>query len=88
MMHKAINEAICNYFTEAIDDRDIFKILNIEYDAGDRNLQVDVVAEINNEEYFLEFHHLGSKNCKAAKISSYIMDKLRLYSQHYNLVKR
>jgi len=87
-MHKAINEAICSYFDEIIDDKDIFKILYIEYDAGDKDLQVDVVAEINNEEHYLEFHHLSSDNCIAARISSYIMDKLRTYSQHYNLVKR
>lgn len=87
-MHKTINEAICHLFEEVIGDEDKFKILSIEYDAGDGNLQVDVVAEINGEEYYLEFHHLSSKNCIAARISSYIMDKLRSYSQHYNLVKR
>lgn len=87
-MHKAINRAICEYFKDVINDEDIFKILDIEYDAGDGNLQVDVIVEINNEKHFLEFHHLSSKNCKAAKMSSYIMDKLRSYSQHYDLVKR
>lgn len=87
-MHKAINEAICNYFTEVISDNVKFQVVDLEHDAGDGNLQIDVIAKINNKEYFLEFHHLSSRNCKAAKISSYIMDKLRSYSQHYNLVKR
>lgn len=87
-MHKAINESICNYFKEVINDNNVFNITNVEYDAGDGNLQVDIVAEINGKEYFLEFHHLSSSNCKAASISSYIMDKLRSYAQHYNLVAR
>lgn len=87
-MHKAINEAICNYFNEVINDNSVFRITNVEYDAGDGNLQVDVIAEINGKEYFLEFHHLSSGNCKAASISSYIMDKLRSYAQHYDLIAR
>ena len=37
---------------------------------------------------YFEFHHLSIANCKAASMASYIMDKLRAYAFHYNILSR
>lgn len=86
--HKKINKAICSYVQQVIGDETKFKVIDYEVDAGDAGLFIDVLVKVNGRELSLEFHHLSAKNCKASKMSSYIMEKLKNYAQHYNLVAR
>lgn len=87
-MHKEINMAICSYFQDIINDPDKFEVVDYEFDAGDGNLQIDAIVNINGEEKYLEFHHISDSKCKASSMARYIMDKIRAYAQHYNLIKR
>lgn len=85
--HKEINIAICKMLANKITDIDFDKI-RFEVDAGDQNLFHDTIIKVLNNDFYLEFHHLSPKNCVAAKMASYIMDKLQAYAIHYNLATR
>ncbi|WP_421799823.1 hypothetical protein [Haliscomenobacter sp.] len=85
--HKEINKAICDLVSDSLSSYEKDKE-KLEVDQGDQNLYTDAIIVVNGEEKYLEFHHLSSKNCKASKISSYIMEKLQYYAIHYNLVPR
>lgn len=86
--HKNINKAICSFVQEVIGDHSKFKVIDYEVDAGNGGLFIDAVVQVNGKKINLEFHHLSSKNCKASKMASYIMEKLKNYAQHYQLISR
>ncbi len=81
--HKAINTAICLLIKQHTED---FEAIAYEVDAGEQKLFTDAIIEVKNREMYLEFHHLSSDNCLAAKIAAYIMEKLQNYAIRYNLV--
>ncbi len=83
--HKAINQAICKLVAECIDE---FDFDNAKFEASSDELITDVIIEVNENEFYLEFHHLSKKNCRAAKMAAYIMEKLQTYAINYNLVPR
>ena len=85
--HKRINTAICKMLADNIDGFD-YKSIKYEVDAGDQNLYTDAIAKINDNEYYLEFHHLSEGKCKAASMSSYTNGKLSDYAIHHNLAER
>ncbi|WJQ07492.1 hypothetical protein QT235_01980 [Geobacillus stearothermophilus] len=86
--HKNINKAICSFVQEVIGDHSKFEVIDYEVDAGNGGLFIDAVVQVNGKKINLEFHHLSSKNCKASKMASYIMEKLKNYAQHYQLISR
>ncbi len=59
-----------------------------EVNAGDQDLYPDAIVKVNGKEFYLEFHHISPDNCGAAKMASYIMEKLQNYAIHYNLAPR
>ncbi|MCY1082810.1 hypothetical protein [Archangium lansingense] len=85
--HKKINTAICSLLSEHLPS---FKVSpeQFEVNAGEQNLFVDAITDWSGATLNLEFHHLSEAHCKAASMASYIMDKLRAYSIHYNLIPR
>lgn len=85
--HKEINKAIAGLLSETLESYDN-KTERFEVDAGQQNLYTDLIANINSTELYFEFHHLSVANCKAASMASYIMDKLRAYAFHYNILQR
>jgi hypothetical protein len=85
--HRAINESILKSLSKEIKEIDPTNV-RYEVDAGDQNLYTDAIIGMKNEDYFLEFHHLSSASCTAAAMSAYIMDKLRAYAIHYQLIPR
>ncbi|MBD2681343.1 MULTISPECIES: hypothetical protein [Nostoc] len=60
--------------------------MGYEVDAGEQQLFTDAITQVKNREIYLEFHHLSSDNCLAAKMAAYIMGKLQTYAIRYNLV--
>jgi hypothetical protein len=85
--HKEINIAICNALANYLQNVNKSRI-QYEVDAGDQNLYTDAILPIDNQEFYLEFHHLSQKRCLASAMSAYIMKKLRGYAYHYNLIPR
>lgn len=84
--HKAINEAIIRMVATAVATPDLeqsrFEV------SHDQNVITDVVIPSGADDICFEFHHLSGANCKAATMSSYIMDKVRGYAWHHNLIPR
>lgn len=84
--HKAINEAIIRMIATEVSEPDLgqsrFEV------SHDQNVITDVVIPSGADTMCFEFHHLSDANCKAATMSSYIMDKLRGYAWHHNLIPR
>jgi hypothetical protein len=85
--HRLINEAIVKALAGEIADIDLAKT-RFEVDGGDQNLYTDSILQRPSGAISLEFHHISEHNCGAAGISAYVMDKLRAYAIHYNLVPR
>ncbi|MEU2971884.1 hypothetical protein [Nocardiopsis alba] len=85
--HKVINQAICalaeQNFEEFSASRGKFEV-----DLGEQNAYADSVIALNGKDLHLEFHHLSAARCKAASISAYSMEKLRVYSNNYNITPR
>lgn len=87
--HKEINMAICQSLLSYLTKEDVdASVEGYEVNAGGQNLYTDAIIAVNRERLYLEFHHLGPDNCKASKMASYIMGKLRSYALHYNLIPR
>jgi len=86
-LHRAITETICRHLGDQLPG---FRLRDTRYevDAGEQNLYTDCIAAVGEDHYHLEFHHLSPSQCKASRMASYIMDKLRSYALHYNLVPR
>jgi len=84
--HKAINEAICALVAEHLDEPEV-KGRSFEVGYGG-NIVTDAVLEVGEQQFHIEFHHVSDKNCRAAVMSSYIMDKLRGYAWHHQLIPR
>lgn len=85
--HKAINQALCRLAKTHLpdfsyDDDKAFEI------AHGGNLITDAMVQYAGRPYSLEFHHLSEAQCGAAGMASYIMDKLRTYSWHHQLIPR
>jgi hypothetical protein len=85
--HRAMNESILKALAKEIKEIEPAKI-RYEVNAGDQNLYTDSILTLKGEEHFIEFHHLSSASCTAAAMSAYIMDKLRSYAIHYQLIPR
>jgi hypothetical protein len=83
--HKEINQAICTVLRQTNPD---ISEVTFEVNAGNRNLFADAVVLVQNRKYTLEFHHLSEKHCNAAKMASYVMEKLQNYAIHYNIIPR
>lgn len=85
--HKAINQSICALAEYVVPE---FKASagRYEVDLGGSDAFADAVVPIGMDELHLEFHHLSAAHCKASTMASYIMDKLRVYALHYNLIPR
>ena len=85
--HKAINQALCkitkSYLPEMTYDED--EDFEVSHDG---NLITDAMVKHATRPYSLEFHHLSEAQCGAAGMASYIMDKLRTYSWHHQLIPR
>ena len=85
--HKAINQAICaltrSYATGMRCEADsAFEI------AQGIDLFTDTIVEVGERSFHTEFHHLSESQCRAARMSSYIMGKLRGYAIHHQLIPR
>lgn len=85
--HKEINKAVASLLSETLMTYDKGSE-KFEVDGGSQNLYTDLVATVNGNEIYFEFHHLSIPKCNAASMSSYIMDKLRAYAFHFNLMPR
>ena len=85
--YKDINQAICQALATYNTDFDINEF-NFEVDAGNQNLFTDVIVRWQDVKYYVEFHHLSEAHCNAAKMASYIMEKLRSYAIHYRIIPR
>ncbi|MFF0432367.1 hypothetical protein ACFYU9_09125 [Streptomyces sp. NPDC004327] len=85
--HKVINQSIC-----ALAEKNVPEFAassgRFEVDLGDQDTYADAVILLGDRELNLEFHHLSDAHCKAASIAAYIMKKLRVYSNHYNITPR
>ena len=84
--HKAINQALCNLTQAHLPD--------LKYDsksfevAHGGNVITDAMVHYGDRPFSLEFHHLSESQCGAAGMASYIMDKLRTYAWHHQLIPR
>jgi hypothetical protein len=82
-----INQAIC-----AIAEKNVPEFSastgRFEVDLGEQDTYADAVIPFGDRELHMEFHHLSDAHCKAASIAAYIMKKLRVYSNHYNITPR
>ncbi|MBX3736905.1 MAG: hypothetical protein KF715_09470 [Candidatus Didemnitutus sp.] len=88
--HQLINKAIVQGLGQQLGDVD-FSATQFEVDGGDQNLYTDVVLHRTGSASmatFLEFHHISEANCSASGMAAYIMEKLRAYAIHYNLIPR
>jgi hypothetical protein len=85
--HKAINQALCRLTKAYLPDMAYDDNADFEVSQGG-NLITDAIVRYANRPYSLEFHHLSEAQCAAAGMSSYIMDKLRTYSWHHQLIPR
>lgn len=86
--HRQINEAIVRALAGQLGDINL-AATRYEVDAGDQNLYTDVqLSRTNASNSALEFHHISEANCNASGMAAYIMDKLRAYAIHYNLIPR
>ncbi|WP_406113806.1 hypothetical protein [Kitasatospora purpeofusca] len=85
--HKSINQAICALAERNAPD---FKasLGAFEVDLGEQDIYADAIISIGLDDIHLEFHHLSDAHCKAASMAAYIMKKLRVYSNHYNITPR
>jgi hypothetical protein len=85
--HKAINQAICALVRNHVPNLVCDPLFDFEVAHGG-NLITDAMLAVDTRHYSTEFHHLSSKQCKAASMSSYIMDKLRNYAIHHQIIPR
>lgn len=85
--HKAINQSICHLAEVVVPD---FKasLGSFEVDLGEQDTFTDAVIPLNGDDLHLEFHHLSQAHCRAASMSAYIMEKLRTYAWHHNIIPR
>ena len=84
--HKAINQAICELVATHPETTPLTeKRFEVAF-GGD--VVTDAVLRLAGREYHLEFHHLSSPKCRAATMASYVMDKLRGYAWHHQLIPR
>jgi hypothetical protein len=85
--HKAINQAILRAAKPYLPDLSYDEDKDLEVSHGG-NLITDAMIHHGGRPFSLEFHHLSEGQCAAAGMASYIMDKLRTYSWHHNLIPR
>jgi hypothetical protein len=52
------------------------------------DVQSDAVIGYSGRLYHVEFHHLSEAQCRAATMSSYIMEKIRTYAYYHQLIPR
>jgi len=85
--HKAINQSICQLAELVVSD---FKasLGSFEVDLGEQDTFTDAVIPLAGDDLHLEFHHLSSAHCRASSMSAYIMEKLRTYAWHHNIIPR
>jgi hypothetical protein len=85
--HKVINQSIC-----ALAEKNVPGFAasrgTFEVNLGDQDTYADAVITLDERELHLEFHHLSDAHCRAASIAAYIMKKLRVYANHYNITPR
>ena len=84
--HKAINQALCKLTQEFLSGLS-FEDEDFEVAHGG-NIITDAVVQFGDRSFSLEFHHLSQGQCAAASMASYIMDKLRNYAWHHQLIPR
>jgi hypothetical protein len=83
--HKEINSAIIQLIEKANGG-----LINIRYESMEGtkgSLQVDVVAQLNNQPCFIEFHHKSEVETTENKLSIYILEKLKEYAINYGITK-
>lgn len=85
--HKAINQSICALAESVVPEFEA-SAGKFEVDLGEARAFADAVIPLGAEDVHLEFHHLSAAHCKASSMASYIMDKLKVYAQQYNLIPR
>ncbi|WP_133884350.1 hypothetical protein [Glycomyces sp. NRRL B-16210] len=85
--HKSINQAICALASRNVPDFNA-ELGGFEVDLGEQDAYADAVIPLSDRDLHLEFHHLSDAKMKAAAIAAYIMKKLRVYSNHYNVTPR
>ncbi|WP_267095267.1 ATP-binding protein [Xanthomonas sacchari] len=85
--HKAINQALCRLTKSYLPDMAYDEERHFEVSHGG-NLITDAMIQYAGRPYSLEFHHLSEAQCAAAGMASYIMEKLRTYSWHHQLIPR
>ena len=85
--HKAINQALCRLTKAHLADLDYHEDNDFEVSHGG-NVITDAMIKYAGRPYSLEFHHLSEGQCTAAGMASYIMDKLRTYAWHHQLIPR
>jgi hypothetical protein len=84
--HKSINRAICQLTREHMSEL-TFEDKDFEVVQGG-NVITDAVVRYTERSFSLEFHHLSQPQCGAANMASYIMDKIRTYAWHHQLIPR
>lgn len=84
--HKAINYALCSLTKEHLSEME-FTPKDLEVAQG-QNIFTDAIVRYNGRPFSLEFHHVSEANCSAANMASYMMDKLRNYAWHHQLIPR
>ncbi|MGR6912950.1 hypothetical protein ACU635_01690 [[Actinomadura] parvosata] len=85
--HKVINQAICSLVEKNVPE---FAAAagRFEVDLGDQDTYADAVISLDEDDLHLEFHHLSEKHCRASSVAAYVMRKLRVYANHYNITPR
>lgn len=85
--HKAINQAIAQLAESVVPE---FKasLGSFEVDLGEQDTYTDAVIPLAGSDLHLEFHHLSSAHCRAAPMAAYMMEKLRTYAWHHNIIPR
>lgn len=85
--HKVINQALCRLTKAYLPDLSYDDDKHFEVAHGG-NVITDAMIHYGERPYSLEFHHVSEAQCAAAGMSSYIMEKLRTYAWHHQLIPR
>jgi hypothetical protein len=85
--HKAINQALCKLLKTFVHDMSYDESKDFEVAQG-RDVITDAIITHGGRPYSIEFHHLSEQQCAAASMASYIMNKMRNYSLHHQLIPR
>lgn len=85
LKHKEINMSVMSMLEAAGGG---FKNVQYEQSAGlSKGLLVDVIADREGEQHFVEFHHKADAETDNNSVAIYILSKLKEYAINYKLAK-